>query len=321
MAKQGDPMKDQTIVGYTDDDAPMVDVDVTDDDGVEIVDDTPDEDKGQPVGASPDFNPDDVSDLEGMSKRVRQRIDRLRHEFHNEKRRANSAERQAEEALRYAQGLQTQLQSTRSAQTQVTDALAQSMQDTRKRALEAATAKFKRAQEDGNTDLLAEASSEMATAAAELATIKATVPAQPAQPAHHMQPQPQNVQPVHQPQVQLSPVQERWLATNDHWFNKPGFEAATGFAYQLDSQLRARGVDPNSDVFYSTIVQEVGKQYPEILNGSGRQRAPVSAAGHQGQKGSRTKVRLTQSEAKIAETLGIPLKAYARQKQQIGNIS
>lgn len=325
-------LEDPTCV-TVDDDNQLYEVDLdSDDDGIEIIDDTPEEDKGKPVGATPGFDPDKLEELEGISERTQQRIDRLRHEFHNEKRRANEAEAKAQEALRFAQSMQKQNSQLRQSTNQMTDTLAQSMQDSRKKIMEAAKAKYQKAFEDGDKEALVEANAEMAQAAAELATIKANTPVpQPAQPAPVQQTQPQQTQqPVYQQpqaaQPRLSPIQQKFFDAHKHWFNQPGHEAATGYAFELDRQLRGAGVDPNSEEFYSTIIHRVGTRYPQITAGEkndipgtdvgSTQQAPVAPAGNQGgqQRSQRAnnKIQLNARQVSVAKKLGLTPKEYAR---------
>lgn len=338
VLNDGDALDDKTILTHRPDNEAVYDIDIGDDNDddleLEIVTDVPPEDQGRPVGASQDFDPDEVEELKGIGTKTQQRIDKLRHEFHNEKRRANDAERKAQEALRYAQGLVQQNQQLRTNQSQITDSLSQSMQDTRQKGLDAAKARYQKAHEDGDAAAMADANAEMAQAAAELAAIKASTPAQskpvtqPAASAPQAQ-QPQQVRQQPQ-QPQLTPMQQTWFEKNKHWFNQPGFEPATGYAYELDQQLRAAGVDPNTDHFYDTIVNRVRERYPAISPGQQDQnsmsdggptrQAPVAPAGSRkatGQNPRANKVRLTDSQVSLAKKLGLSPKEYAKSLRQM----
>lgn len=336
------PMEDNAVLAQRDDNEPVYDIDIGDekDDDllVEVINDVPEEDRGRQVGSSPDFNPDDVEELKDISARGQQRFDKMRFEYHSEKRRADEEKRRADEAIRFAQGLQQQNQNLRGQQTQMTDTLSQSMQDTRQTAVNAAKARYQKAHEDGDGGAMADANAEMAQAAAELAAIKANTPApQPQQePQQPQQPQPQYQQPqqpqpqYQQPQNQLSETQQKWLENNKSWFNQEGHEAATGYAFELDKQLRGAGIDPKTDAFYNTIVTRVRERYPNSVPKHQGQNsmtanettrtAPVASAGNQDgglERPRANKVRLTASQVSLAKRLGLTPKEYAKELRKM----
>ena len=73
---------------------------------VSVIDDTPEEDRNRPPRGDV---PEDVDeDIPGLSERVKSRMDTLRYEFHNERRDKETALRENNEAVRYAQNVQTE---------------------------------------------------------------------------------------------------------------------------------------------------------------------------------------------------------------------
>ena len=85
-------------------------IDVLSDDApdieVSVIDDTPEEDRNRPPRAEVTENLEE--DIPGLSDRVKTRFDTLRYEFHNERREKESAQRENNEAVRYAQNVQTE---------------------------------------------------------------------------------------------------------------------------------------------------------------------------------------------------------------------
>ena len=70
---------------------------------IEIVDDTPDKDRGRKPSAPPDEVTDD--ELSEYSDKVQKRIKQFTKGYHDERRKAESAQREREEAVRLAQKL------------------------------------------------------------------------------------------------------------------------------------------------------------------------------------------------------------------------
>jgi hypothetical protein len=84
-----------------------VDLDNTDEIEVEIQDDTPEEDRGRTtkseVEAPAVEEDDDDADLGKHSESVQKRIKKLKFEYHEERRRKETADREREAAVQYAQ--------------------------------------------------------------------------------------------------------------------------------------------------------------------------------------------------------------------------
>ena len=73
---------------------------------VSVIDDTPEEDRNRPPRGEVSENVDE--DIPGLSERVKSRMDTLRYEFHNERRDKETALRENNEAVRYAQNVQSE---------------------------------------------------------------------------------------------------------------------------------------------------------------------------------------------------------------------
>ena len=45
------------------------------------------------------------------------------------------------------------------------------------------------------------------------------------------------------PEVQVPEIAQKWIGKNSHWWNKPGFNAATQMSYAIDKDLTEEGFD------------------------------------------------------------------------------
>ena len=87
-----------------------IEIELDGDDGfeIEIQDDTPEKDRGKPKAEASTEKPEkadsgaDDDDLEGYSESVKKRINKLKFDFHAERRAKEEAARLREEAISYA---------------------------------------------------------------------------------------------------------------------------------------------------------------------------------------------------------------------------
>ena len=78
----------------------------TDEVEIEVVDDRPPEDR-KPARVKTSDDKDDIeSEIEGVDEQVKKRINRLKYEFHEERRAKEATEKVREEAIAYAQQIQ-----------------------------------------------------------------------------------------------------------------------------------------------------------------------------------------------------------------------
>ena len=285
---------------------------------VSVIDDTPEEDRNRPPRAEVTENLEE--DIPGLSDRVKTRFDTLRYEFHNERREKESAQRENNEAVRYAQNVQTENKTLKDQLSNSRRLLYDQVSAKNNVELDAAKQKFKDAYETGDADAISEAQSEVSRLHAERSHYSVAAPdvynGQPAQqvgPDHQQQQQQQHVPPP-------DPKAVAWLQKNP-WFQRPGYEQMTGFAIGVHEQLIRNGYNPLvHDEYYATVDKELRERFPDSFEkaasaGSGTptsRRTPVVApAGRGGKKPS--KVELSSSQVRLASKLGITPEQYAAQ--------
>ena len=105
-----------------------------------------------------------------------------------------------------------------------------------------------------------------------------------------------------------------WAEKNT-WFKSD--PEMTDYAQRIHRGLVAEGFDTESDNYYNELTQRVKLKFPESFEGSDQTTRsakiaqPVASANRSATTG-RKSVRLTPSQVKIANKLGVPLSEYAK---------
>jgi len=296
---------------------------------VEIVDDTPEEDRRPPKQQTEEVDVDDDTidaEITEYSKRAGDRINKIKYEYHEERRAKESAERQAKEAAARLQDLMTENQRLQAMVNQGGEVLNKQALNNAQWAKQNAQAKYKKAYEEGDADAMAVAQEELSKAV--LAEQSAGRYAQAVQQQFAQQYQaPIQQQPVQQ--QELDPDMKAWSSKNPWFMNNTNEDHAemTSYALTIDQRLRRNGILPEKDSqkYYAEVDKAMRKEYPQFFGvqpsveiedePQTRQPsnvvAPVTRA-----TGGNTKprnIRLTQTQVKLARQLGISPEQYAKQ--------
>ena len=252
---------------------------------------------------------------EKYSNSVQKRINQLT-------KRAKEAEREREEALRYAQNIQAEntdvKQRLQTLDRSYIDEYGHRVTSEQARAKD----ELKSAIETGDTDRQMQAQeriTQLTLAADKHAQAKASRAAQAAQAE---QQQAYTQQQAQQQQYQPAPRQaapdqkaEEWASKND-WFGED--DAMTFAAFGLHKKLvQEEGFDPASNDYYDALDSRMKNAFPHRFpdEGTTRQnRSGQTVAGVSRSKGTGRgkKVRLSPSQVTIAKRLGVPLEEYAK---------
>ena len=136
---------------------PIVDVQSDEEFDLEIVDDRPDEDQVAPRDESVTPEEPDEDEVQEYSGRAGKRINKLKYEFHEERRQKEAAERMREEAVRYAENMHRQNEELRQVLGQGENLLLEQMKQANEAQLSQARDGYKNAYEEGNTEKLLQA--------------------------------------------------------------------------------------------------------------------------------------------------------------------
>ena len=285
-------------------------VEVEDEDAVdiEVVDDTPEEDQGREASEAPE----DVTEqeLEGYSSKVKKRINKITKGYHDERRAKESAERERQEAIEFAQKVAEENRTLKSDVNKNREALLE--QAKRNSAIEVLTAKkrYKDAYDSGDGEKVLEAQENLTTArikAEKLKDFKHT----PLQGVDASVTIPNNSS-----SQQVDTKAQNWASKNE-WFGKD--HEMTQLAYGLHQKLVDDGVDPTSDDYYEKIDSRVRQLFPDNFEDAPKKkRANVVAPATRST--APKKVTLTQTQVRLAKRLGLTNEQYAKQLVMMRNV-
>jgi len=262
----------------------------------------------QPEGEAPlaaDADTDDNFDK--AENATQKRIDRLTKKM-------REAERQREEALKYAQGVQAEAQQLKQRMDALDNNYVQEYSSRVETQMATAEQELARAIEIGDTNGVVEAQRKITKLAIENDRAQQ---AKVQQERYAQQAQAQQQQQVQQPMPQQQPRRpdpkaERWAQRNE-WFGSD--EAMTYAAFGIHKKLvEDEGFDPTSDDYYTELDKRMSGEFPHKLNGGSKRPAQTVASVSRSTSGrsSGKKVRLTPSQVAIAKKLGVPLEEYAK---------
>tara|TARA_E500000178_G_scaffold343962_1_gene391513 strand:+ start:609 stop:1655 length:1047 start_codon:yes stop_codon:yes gene_type:complete len=300
---------------------------------LEIVDDRIEEDRRPPKTAT---DTDDIDDeeLSGYSQKVQKRINKLRYEQHEERRKREAAEKMREEAVRVAEQLNQKNKENEALINRGEAALVSQIKQRAELALQEARNSYKKAYEEGDTDSVVSSQENLIRAQAELSEAEryennlAQSQAQRQQQEQEFYQQraaDQAVQNVAQQQPRtVDPEAQDW-ANKNPWFMKEGYEEMTSLAYGTHASLIKRGIQPNSSEYFRQIDRRLRNAFPEYdwqdegeLDGPNatvtvNQPSTVVAPSARSNGAKPRKIRLRSTQLSLAKRLGLTPEQYARE--------
>ena len=252
---------------------------------------------------------DNTQAVEEYSEGVKKRIAKLTKKM-------REAERQKEEALRYAHSVKQERDQFQTQATSLDKNYATEMEGRISSSIAAAQAKLAAARQ--NEDSKAEV--EALTAISQLGYEQGKLAELKTQ--HQMEEtaaKERPVQPTQQPMQQAparDPKAEAWAEENE-WFGKDN--AMTYTAFDLHRKLtEEEGMDPQSDDYYKEVDRRIRLEFPHKFDRPVEEKQTTKptqnvASATRSTKSGRKQVRLTSSQVAIARKLGVPLEEYAKQ--------
>ena len=241
---------------------------------------------------------------EGVKKRIAKLTKKMR-----------EAERQREEALRYAESVKNERDQYKTQANNLDKDYTTEMENRISGQLAAAQAKLTSARQaedpKAETEALT-AISQLGYEQGRLAELKTQNEMREKAAKEEPKQQPINQQ---QPAAQPDPKAEAW-ATKNEWFGTDS--AMTYTAFDLHRKLtEEEGIDPKSDEYYTEIDKRIRLEFPhkfdKPVNKSVSKPTQTVASATRSTKANAKTVRLTSSQVAIAKKLGVPLEEYAKQ--------
>ena len=248
------------------------------------------------------------AELEEYSEGVKKRIAKLT-------KRMREAERQRDEATKYAKSVNTEQKSLKDRLAKIDKGFVSEMENRIVSGIEAAQSKLATARENNDLKAEVEASKEIAKLGYEEARL--------AEMKVKQADQEQNVKvPLKQPIIRQEPdlpkpdARATEWADNNAWFGKD--EPMTYTAFSLHKKLvEEEGYDPQSNDYYveldRRIKLEFHHKFDKVTEQPTKPTQTVASATRGVNRAGRRTVTLTSSQVAIAKKLNVPLEEYAKQ--------
>jgi predicted nucleotidyltransferase len=287
-----------------------VDIDSESDIDLEVVDDTPEEDRNRRPLDKEIEDPTD-EEIEQYGDKVKGRIKELTHARHDERRAKEAAQREKEEALKFAQYVIDENKRLREFVNTGQETYTETLKKQAETELDMARRKFKEAQESYDSDEMLAAQEALAEAKMRMEQLKGYKPT-PLQEVEY---------PVYSEQTAAQPptLDERTLRwqQKNQWFGSPGYEELTSFALGLHQKLVNQGVDPKRtpDEYYERIDARMREVFPTVFGETAKPvqqaKKPATVVAPVGRTGSGKRVQLTKTQVALAKKFGLSPKQYA----------
>ena len=288
---------------------------------VEEEDDTPIEDRNRDPLPQKVVDEIENDTLEDYSERVKQRMAQLKKVWHDERRAKEAAEREKEEAVRFARNVSGENNNLKQTLSVGEEEYIKALQDSSKHEMEVAKRNYSDAYETGETDLIVEAQTQMNEAQYKLNRAESLKPKYSKQKA--LQDNEKGVKNELQPRVPVPDARaQEWQAKNN-WFGKD--EEMTSLALGLHEKLVRSGIDPSSDVYYRRIDETMQKRFPENFGDSTleqdkpSQRKPSTVVAPATRTTAPKKIRLSKTQVALAKKLKLTPEQYAREMIKLEN--
>lgn len=298
---------------------------------VEVVDDRPKEDRRPPKVKTKTNEVEE--EIDGISDKVQKRIDKIKYDYHEERRAKEASDKLRDEAVGYAKKIQDENKRLSALINKGEEALLGQISAKASAELEQGKSEFKEAYEAGDTDKMLAANERILSAQvdAKSANEKLNYYQKQTEAREKMQQQ-QNVAPQQpqQPVEQHAPPDPKavdWLQKNT-WFGSKEHKDMTGYAYGLhETLIQNEGIYPTSDQYYQEVDKRMRGKFPEFFGEEeisvgneevvetviSKKPSAVVAPATRNNGALPRKVQLTGTQVALARRLGLTPEQYAKQ--------
>lgn len=274
---------------------------------IEIDDDAPKEDRGRQPLPQTLVEELEKDELENYDDNVKTKLKQMRKVWHDERREKETAVREQQEAINFAQNLLQENKRIKNILSIGEKEYVSTIQSSADLELKNAKRAYKEAFESGDSDLVTEANQILQQA--NLKSMQAQNFRMPA-----LQENENSVQ-IEQRQIQVPVADEKaksWQKQNS-WFGQD--RSMTAFALGLHEDLRFNGVEIGSGEYYGELDKTIRKRFPEKFEDQDRlstRTKPGTVVAPAVRSTAPVKVRLKQSQVNLARKLGITTEDYVR---------
>jgi len=273
---------------------------------IEVKDDTPPKDRNRKPSEPPAEVTED--ELEEYSEKVQKRIKHFSKGYHDERRRAEAAARERDEAVRATQALLAENNRLKEEAAKQQEALITQAKARTTAELDQAKRDYREAYESGDAEKVVAAQEALIAAKTRAERVANWKPPP-------LQPQETSVQiPQSAPAPSIDPKAVAWKDANP-WFGTD--DEMTSLALGLHQKLVREGIDPRSDEYYDRINGRMRQLFPDQFE-SAEEPPPVEKPRRSNVVAPATrstaprKIVLTQSQVNLAKRLGLTPEQYAR---------
>ena len=259
--------------------------------------------------------------LEDYSERVKQRMAQLKKVWHDERRAKEAADREREEAIKYAQHIAEENRKLKTSLSSGEEEYIKVVSNSLEHQLAIAKRDYKEAYDAGDTDKIIDAQQKMNDAQYRLSQ------AQAYQPRYKTSLQ-NDEKDVYIPSSESNIPKPDEKAVNwqknNQWFGKD--EEMTSLALGLHEKLVRSGIDPSSDEYYRRIDTTMQKRFPEYFGDAtldeetpAERTKPSTVVAPATRSTAPKKVRLTKTQVALAKKFGLTPEQYARETLKLEN--
>lgn len=252
--------------------------------------------------------PKEDDEIEKYDEKVKKRIADLQSGFHAERRRAEEAAREREEAIAFAQSVAEENKKLKGSLSEGQSALLEQAKKVVSNEVEDAKRRYKLAYESGDSDALVEAQELLTAAKIKMDRVNNFKPALQKEETEV------KIAPREVPrQPEVDPKAAKWQSENS-WFGSD--DEMTSFALGLHTKLIKSGIDPNSDEYYARLNSRIRQVFPENfgLDNNEPETPPASQSAPRQKSNvvapatrstSSSKIRLTPFQVTMAKKFGV----------------
>ena len=280
---------------------------------VDVEDNTPPEDRNkEPMDekVKADLYNDE---LEDYSTKVKKKLIQMKRLAHEERREKETAVREQQEAISFAQKVMQENQRLKSNLNNSEKNVLATVQKAVAMEMDAAKRAYREAYDSGDTDKVMEAQERLTQATLKTEKVKNFRP-----PALQEEETPVQMQSQPVPQFRPDPSAQAWQQENQ-WFGED--EEMTSLALGLHERLKREGVVVSSQEYYRKIDATIRRRFPEKFEDEAEQetrpsrRSSVVAPATRSTSAKR--VRLNPNEMSVAKKLNLTPEQYAKAKLEM----